>query len=612
MLALMPRRSVRLAAVLLLTSVAHAQVEQQAYIKASNTGASDQFGWSLAISGHRAVVGAYTEDSPATGVGGSQGNGGLNPGAAYAFVRSGGTWSQQAYLKASNTGNSDLFGLAVAISGDTIVVGAQQEDSSATGVNGNQLSEGTPDSGAAYVFVYDGAQWKQQAYLKASNPGVSDWFGTSVAISGDTIVVGAHQEDSAATGVDGDGSGNGAMDSGAAYVFRRNGSTWSQEAYLKASNTGTLDHFAYSVAIDGDTIVVGAFGEDSSASGVDGDETSEGASGSGAAYVFVRNGTLWSQEAYVKASNPDQLDEFGWAVDVSGDSCVVTAPFEASSATGIDGDQVSDGTFGAGAAYVFARLAGSWSQEAYVKASNTGTSDSFGWSVALAGDRLVVGAPEERSAATGIDGDQLDDSAAGAGAAYAFVRSGTRWSQHAYIKAANNEAGDNFALDVSLSAASLLAGAPLEDSSATGVDGDQASNGSFASGAAEVFDLDGPWQDLGAGLAGVTGVPELTGTGTLVAASPVTLELNGAKPLASAPLVVGLSLLFAPFKGGVMVPDVDLVLSLVTDASGDAQLAGVWPGGIPSGLTLGFQWWVQDPAGPKGFAASNALAATTP
>src|SRR5262249_11891529 len=162
--------------------------------------------------------------------------------------------SQQAYVKASNI--SGYFGTAVAISGDTVVVGAPREASNATGVNGDQDDTSAPDSGGAYVFVRNGSTWAQQAYLKASNTEAADKFGGAVAISGDTIVVGAIAESSDATGVNGDQSNNDAQFSGAAYVFFRNGTTWSQQAYLKASNTQTSDQFANSVAVSGDTIVV--------------------------------------------------------------------------------------------------------------------------------------------------------------------------------------------------------------------------------------------------------------------------------------------------------------------------------------------------------------------
>jgi hypothetical protein len=189
-------------------------------------------------------------------------------------VRDGTSWTQQAYLKASNTDEGDEFGISVSISGDTIVVGAYQEDSNTTGVNGTQDNDphNNFNSGAAYVFVRDGTSWAQQAYLKASNAESGDYFGFSVSISGNTIVVGAYQEDSNATGVNGtqNNDSSNSFNSGAAYVFVREGTSWTQQAYLKASNTEAGDVFGYSVSISENTIVVGAHFEDSNATGVNG------------------------------------------------------------------------------------------------------------------------------------------------------------------------------------------------------------------------------------------------------------------------------------------------------------------------------------------------------
>jgi hypothetical protein len=194
--------------------------------------------------------------------------------------------AQQAYLKASNTGAFDLFGIAVAVSGDTVVVGADGESSNAAGVNGNQSDNSAANAGAAYVFVRNGTNWIQQAYLKASNTGANDYFGFALAVSGDTVVVGAYLEDSNATGVNGSQGNNAAPASGAAYVFVRHGMNWSQQAYLKASNTGANDQFGSRVAISGDTVVVGAHQESSNATGVNGDQSDNSAFASGAAYVF--------------------------------------------------------------------------------------------------------------------------------------------------------------------------------------------------------------------------------------------------------------------------------------------------------------------------------------
>jgi hypothetical protein len=400
-----------------------------------------------------------------------------------------GIWSQQAYLKASNTGENHFFGISVAVSGDTVVVGAVGE------------AGGAGNSGAAYVFVRDAmGNWSQQAYLKASNFDPQDQFGISVAVSGDTVVVGAHLEDSSATGVNGDETNDSADSSGAAYVFVRDADgIWSQQAYLKASNTDGGDRFGISVAASGETVVVGARFEGSSATGVNGDETDDSADTAGAAYIFVRSGTTWSQQAYLKASNTPQddlaSDQFGISVAVSGDTVVVGAFGEASNATGVNGDQADNSAFQSGAAYVFVRAGGVWSQQAYLKASNTGAVDQFGWSVAVSNDTVVVGANWEDSSATGVNGDETDDSGDSSGAAYVFVRSGGVWSQQAYLKASNTGADDEFGISVAVSGDTVVVGAPREDSNATGVNGNQANNSAFESGAAYVFgpppDFDG-------------------------------------------------------------------------------------------------------------------------
>jgi len=463
-------------------------IAQQAYFKASNTDAGDSFGAAVAVSGDTVVVGAYEEDSSATGVNGNQANNSLeDSGAAYVFVRSGATWVQQAYLKASNSGSNDEFGRSLAVSGDTVVVGAYAEDSNATGINGNQANNSLVNPGAVYVFVRSGSTWSQQAYIKASNTGEFDFFGFSLAVSGDTIVVGADGEDSNATGINGNQANNSVFGAGAAYVFVRSGSTWSQQAYIKASNTNAGDNFGDSVSVSGDTLVVGASLEDSNAVGVNGNQADNSANGAGAAFVFIRSGVGWSQQAYLKASNTGAADQFGRAVAMSGDTVVVGAFSEASNATGVNGNQANESASGAGAAYVFVRSGALWSQQGYLKASNTGVGDSFGWSVAVSGDTVVVGALDESSSASGVNGDQADNLASDSGAAYVFVRSGATWTQQAYLKASNTGANDSFGLAVAVSGGTVVVGASSEDGNATGVNGAQASNGAAGAGAAYLF-----------------------------------------------------------------------------------------------------------------------------
>ena len=460
---------------------------QQAYLKASNTGVNDKFGYAVAVSGDTVVVGASGEASNATGVNGDQTDNSVSSaGAAYVFVRSRNLWTQQAYLKASNTGANDNFGCAVAVSGDTVVVGASLEASNATGVDGIQNDNSAAASGAAYVFVRNGSAWSQQAYLKASNTDVNDNFGRSVAVSYDTVVVGATGEASSATGVNGVQTDNLLPSSGAAYVFARSGSAWSQQAYLKADNTGPNFLFGNSVAVSGDTVVVGSPGKRETVPPVG---PSPAALFPGAAYVFVRSSGAWSQQAYLMASNAEAGDRLGTSVAVSGDTVVVGATGEASSATGINGNQADNAASGAGAAYVFLRAGSAWSQQAYLKASNTGASDVFGLSVAVSGDTVAVGAHRESSNATGVNGNQDDDpSALSSGAAYVFARSETTWSQQAYLKASNTDAGDYFGYSVAVSGNTVVVGAYSEDGLTTGVNGDQQNDFSPSSaGAAYVF-----------------------------------------------------------------------------------------------------------------------------
>jgi hypothetical protein len=460
---------------------AWAAPSQQAYVKPSNTPYANQFGYAVAASGDIMVIGAPFETSLSSGVNGNQTNGqNAQIGAAYVFVRNGTNWVQEAYLKASNNvlGLAHQFGTSVSISGNTIVVGAPAEYGGSAGVNGDQFDFSVPNSGAAYVFVRSGTNWSQQAYLKASNTGNGDNFGKAVSISGDTIIVGAYNEDSNATGVNGVQTNNLTGNSGAAYVFVRSGTNWSQQAYLKASNTALADYFGYSVSVFGDTAVVGAWGESS----INSD--------SGAAYIFARSGTNWSQQAYLRASNAGSAganNEFGFAVSVAGNIVVVGAPYESSSATGVNGNQTNINAFSSGAVYVFARDGATWTQEAYLKASNTGNNDYFGTSVFLSGDTLAVGASGEDSNAIGIGGDGSNNLTASSGAAYVFTRKGSLWSQQAYVKPSNTDTNDQFGIAVAMSGDTLVVGAYGEDSNATGINGNQANNSAGNSGAAYVY-----------------------------------------------------------------------------------------------------------------------------
>lgn len=408
--------------------------QQQAYVKASNPDSQDQFGGqsiTLSADGNTMVVGAALEDSGTSGINGIQSdNFAEDSGAAYVFTRSAGVWTQQAYMKASNTDAGDLFGYQVALAadGNTLAISAMREASSATGVGGNQADDSAATSGATYVFSRSGSTWSQQAYLKASNASADEEFGNALSISsdGNTLAVGAHREDSAATGVGGDQLDNSAVISGAAYVFSRSGSSWTQQAYIKASNTAAFDAFGCSLSLsgDGNTLAVGAIYEASGDAGVGADQADNSLFQSGAVYMYSRTATVWSQQAYIKASNVGYEDQFGFAVSLSstGSMLAVSAFHEDGAAAGVNGDQSGDAVELSGAVYTFARTGSAWSQSAYVKASNPDRVDLFGFSLALSGDGgvLAVGARDEDSLATGINGSQGNDNPSGSGAVYLY------------------------------------------------------------------------------------------------------------------------------------------------------------------------------------------------
>jgi hypothetical protein len=443
------------------------------------------------------AIGSSDESSNATGINGDQSDTSmLGAGAVYVFTRTGGTWAQEAYVRASNTRAAAGFGTSVALSadGNSLAVGASGESSNATGVNGNQADTSARDAGAAYVFTRSGTTWSQEAYVKASNTRAGYAFGT-VGLSGDgnTLVVGSPNEASNATGINGNQSDTSANEAGAAYVFKRMGATWSQQAYVKASNRSGFFGTSVALSSDGSTLVIGGPDESSGATGVGGDQNNTSAPASGAAYVFTASGSSWSQQAYVKASNTHQNAEFGGSVSLSSDGnrLAVGSAQEFSKATGINGLQTDTSTPGAGAAYVFARSGASWSQEAYVKASNTRQTALFGSSVSFSADgsTLVVGSHGESSNATGINGNQADTSMPIAGAAYLFTRATTSWSQREYIKASNTRANVYFAQKLALSSdgSTLAVGSYWESSNATGINGNQSDTSAPYAGAVYVF-----------------------------------------------------------------------------------------------------------------------------
>lgn len=481
------------------SSIQYAPWDIGTYIKASNLDAGASFGWASALSadGLTLAVSAAFEDSAATGINGSQHDDGFHAGAVYVFTRTSVStpWSQQAFIKPAVLHFGDGFGWSISLSADgsLLAVGAADEDSNATGIGGSPSDTNASNSGAVYTFTRSGTTWSQQAYIKAPNIHTGYYLGYMVALSADgsTLAASAMGDASNATGIGGDPTNTLANASGAVYVFTQLNGTWSQQAYIKASNSAANYYFgssALALSSDGSTLAVGATGENSGAKGINGDQADTSAANSGAAYVFTRAGSTWSQEAYIKASNTAEQANFGFALALSGSgtTLVVSAIGESSSAKGVNGTQSDTSITGAGAAYVFTKSGDTWNQQAYLKASNTATNLSFGTTAALSSDgtTLAIAASGENSAAIGNGGDQANTGATGSGAVYMFSWDGTNWSQQAYLKASNTHAGDNFggSIGISSDGVSMAVGANNESSSTTGINGTQSNTSATSAG----------------------------------------------------------------------------------------------------------------------------------
>ncbi len=324
---------------------------QQAKLTAIDGAANDTFGGNVALSGDTAVIGAIRDDDK-----------GDNSGSAYVFIRSGSAWSQQAKLTAADTAAGDAFGQSIALSGDTVVVGAPHDDDKGD------------DSGSVYVFTRAGTAWSQQAKLTAADGAEGDVFGIDVALSGDTILVGADLNDEKA------------LNAGAVYVYTRSGSGWRQQAKLTAADGAETDIFGVRVALSGDTALISARRDDDDVMGVD----------AGSAYIFIRTGTTWRQQAKLTAPDGAADDRFGRSVALAGDTAVIGAMFQ------------DDNGDNSGSAYVFTRAGNIWSHQTKLTAADGAADDVFGWSVALSGDTAVIGATRN------------DDKGNDSGSAYIF------------------------------------------------------------------------------------------------------------------------------------------------------------------------------------------------
>jgi hypothetical protein len=363
---------------------------------ASDGEASDQFGTDVAVSGTRAVIGSPRYDVTGT-----------DEGAAYVFQYDGSGWTEQTILTSSEGIDGDQFGHAVSVSGDVVLVGAYLHDDGIAW-----------DHGSAYVYRYDGANWNEEAILNASDTQAWNLFGYSVGVSGDVAVIGAY--------------GSGGTYAGAAYVFRYNGSAWVEEAKLVSSDIANNDYFGRAVAIDGDTIIVAAYGDDDN-----GDR-------SGAAYIFTYDGANWVQQAKLLASDGYAGDRFGWSVSISGDNALVGAY-----------NNIGNGVL-SGAAYVFTRNGSNWTESARLTPSDGELGDQFGWAVAIRDDVLVVGANY-------VDDVDPDSRSCNSGAAYLFAYDGTDWIEQPKIRADDAVCHDEYASEVAVDAETAIIGCYKRD-----------------------------------------------------------------------------------------------------------------------------------------------------
>ena len=391
--------------------------------------AGAEFGWGVAISGDAVVAGAPLADPSAT----------ENTGIAYAFEESGGSWTETTVLDENDAATGDSLGRAVAIDGETAIVGADTKGDSGV------------DSGAAYVYERSGKTWHRQAKLLASDGAAGDRFGGAVAVSGDTALIGAAGNDGA----------------GSAYVFERAGEEWSEQARLTAVATAPGDAFGTSVSVDGDLALVGAPGH----------------LGAGAAHAFERTGSSWIEEATLTAGDGAPGDGLGGAVSLSLGSALAGAPG--------DDDDGND----AGSAYVFLRPGTSWSEQSRLAAAATAAGDEFGGAVALWGGTALIGASGadgvgaayvfDRSGSTwseaatftpelGVAGDEYGASVAlwidtalvgapgvdgGEGAVFSHHRIGGTWSARAELRDSSPAAGDAFGSSVAVSRKTSVTGA---------------------------------------------------------------------------------------------------------------------------------------------------------
>lgn len=351
--------------------------------------AGDQCGWSVSIDGNYAIVGTpFSNEGSNT-----------QQGAAYIYFNNGNTWIEQERITASDGDWEDSFGYAVSIDGDYAMIGAAGD--------GNF-------QGSAYIFHRTNGNWTQQAKLTANDGEALDYFGYSVSISESYAIVGAVFDNI-----------GGNINQGSAYMYVREGSTWSQQAKLTSSDGAGGDYFGRAVSIDGEYAVVGS------------ERATVGMVRTGAAYVFQQSGSTWSQQAKLIANDGEALDYFGYAVDISDNTVII----------GAIGDDY-DSNDQRGSAYIFERFINTWSQEAKLIIQDGGSDDYFGTTVSIRDDYAVVGLQNNPSGIV-LSGD-----------AYIFKKSGDNWNEKVKLSGSDEYGPQEFGSSVSISSSHIIVGSP--------------------------------------------------------------------------------------------------------------------------------------------------------
>lgn len=381
-------------AILLATPNARGQCafEEDLKVVPADLSAGDAYGGPLDVDGDVLVVGAPLQDGAYT-----------NSGAAYVHRRQAGVWSEEAKLTSNDPRAQDYYGIAVAVEGDVLVVGAFYDDTL------------LPDDGSAFVYRHDGNAWQPEQKLTASDPGLGDRFGRSVDVAGEWIAVGAYRDDDLG------------VNAGAVYLFRRVGGTWVEQQKIVAGDGAAGDLFGVSLALCGDALLVGSYFDDTTQPDT------------GSAYVFRYDGNAWSEEQKLTPADAASGDVLGASVSLDGDTAVLGSYWD--DAAGFD----------SGAAYVFRRVGGTWVEMQELVASDGAQGDEFGWSVAVRGDVIAVGAYE--------DDDQGHDS----GAAYVYRRSGDTWIEEKKLRPSDGASQDWFASAVAISGTDLWVGSMRDD-----------------------------------------------------------------------------------------------------------------------------------------------------